>query len=165
MLNPRFTAARAVAEPLVILKTGSRAEQRKSAIHWIERVGLPPDSADRPALEFSGGERYRIAIARSLTLNPELMIFDESFSAMDAPVRRRILDLLMDLRSRYRLTYIFISHDLGLLAQWCHEVIVMYQGRIVETAPVETLLTAPIHLHATELVNAIPRFPAGWLVR
>jgi peptide/nickel transport system ATP-binding protein len=162
-LNPRFTVARAVAEPLAILKEGSRREQKQAAIRWMERVGLPADAADRPTLELSGGQRYRIAIARSLTLNPELMIFDESFSALDGPVENLILELLMELRRSHHLTYLFISHDLGLLARWCHEVLVMYRGRIVEAAPIDRLLMAPVHPHSRELVEAIPRFPADWL--
>jgi ABC-type dipeptide/oligopeptide/nickel transport system ATPase subunit len=162
-LNPRFTVARAVAEPLAILKEGSRREQKQTAIRWMERVGLPADAADRPTLELSGGQRYRIAIARSLTLNPELMIFDESFSALDGPVENLILELLMELRRSHHLTYLFISHDLGLLARWCHEVLVMYRGRIVEAAPIDRLLMAPVHPHSRELVEAIPRFPADWL--
>jgi peptide/nickel transport system ATP-binding protein len=90
------------------------------------------------------------------------MIFDESLSALDAPVRRRIIELLCDIQSSQRLTYILISHDLGLLASCCQEILVMHQGRLVEAAVVHKLLTEPVHHHTRELVAAIPGYPAEW---
>jgi peptide/nickel transport system ATP-binding protein len=162
-INPRFTAALAISEPLKIAGIGDRADRKHDAIYWMEQVGLPADAADRPALEFSGGERQRLVIARALSLNPEVIIFDEAFSALDLPVQARILDLLTKLRASYNLTYVFISHDLTLLARICSEAAVMYHGRIVEMTSMGRLLSAPVHFHSKDLVGAIPCLPPDWL--
>jgi peptide/nickel transport system ATP-binding protein len=161
-LNPRFSAADAVAEPLRI--GGMRpAERRRLAMRWIAEVGLPAESADRPALEFSGGQRQRLGIARALTLRPEVIVFDEAFSALDLPVQSRILELLQRLRHTYGLTYVFISHDLTLLARVCTDVAVLYGGTIVERASTRTLLASPAHPYSKELVEAMPHSPIGTL--
>jgi ABC-type glutathione transport system ATPase component len=162
-LNPRFTGVSAVAEPLAIAGLGNPASRAEQALHWIEEVGLAPEAASRPALEFSGGQRQRLAIARALTLHPEVIVFDEALSALDPPVQNRILELLAKLRSSYNLSYVFISHDLTLLAKICRDVAVMYRGRVVERAPMETFIAAPAHPYSKQLVQAIPRLPPGFM--
>jgi ABC-type glutathione transport system ATPase component len=162
-INPRFTAASAVAEPLKIAGMRSRQERNERAIHWMAQVGLKRPAADRPALELSGGERQRLAIARALIANPEVIIFDESFSALDLPVATRILTLLDRLRDPGNLTYLFIGHNLALLARICQDVAVMYEGRIVDRESMQNFLTRPTHAYSRELVRAIPRLPPGWL--
>ena len=132
-------------------------------MRWIQEVGLPGDLAERPALELSGGQRQRIAIARALTLNPEMIVFDEAFSGLDLPVQAHILELLRTLRSQYNLTYIFVSHDLSLVARICNDVAVMYGGRIVEKASVEEFLASPVHDYSQKLVQAIPRLTSEYL--
>jgi peptide/nickel transport system ATP-binding protein len=162
-INPRFTAVSAVAEPLKIAGVRSGQKRNERAIHWMEQVGLKRAAADRPALELSGGERQRLAIARALIVNPEVIIFDESFSALDRPVATRILTLLERLQDSCNLTYLFIGHDLTLLARICREVAVMYDGRIVERESMRNFLAGPAHAYSRELVRAIPRLPPGWL--
>ncbi len=158
-LNPRFTAARAVAEPLEIAGVGTVASRRAQAVRWMEMLGLDPAAADRPALEFSGGQRQRLAIARALIGDPDFIIFDESFSALDMPLRTRTLDLLRALHAKRRSGYLLISHDLSLLAKACDEIAVMYCGRIVEMAQPEQLISNPVHEYSRKLVRAIPRLP------
>jgi ABC-type glutathione transport system ATPase component len=162
-INPRLTAARAVSEPLEIRGVGTPKEHKKRAIYWLEQVGLPGAVADRPALELSGGERQRLAIARVLISSPEVVIFDESFSALDLPVATRLLAMLDRLRASDGLTYLFVGHDLCLTPAICSEVAVMYKARIVEKRHMQDLLSAPEHPYSRKLVQAIPRFPPGWL--
>jgi ABC-type glutathione transport system ATPase component len=131
------------------------------AIYWLEQVGLSAAAA-RPAGELSGGERQRLAIARSLITIPQVIIFDESFSALDLPLASRILSLLDRLRAAYGFTYLLIGHDLTQLSRICTDVAVMYGGRIVEREPMHHLLLAPAHAYSRELVQAVPRFPEDW---
>ena len=156
-LNPRFGAARAIAEPLAVAGIGTAASRRSQALYWMEALGLEIAAADRPVLEFSGGQRQRLTIARALTGNPELVIFDESFSALDLPLRAQTLDLLRALHEKQRCDYLLISHDLSLLAPICDEIAVMYRGRIVEIARAAELLSNPAHEYSRKLVQAIPR--------
>ena len=161
-INPRFTASEAVSEPLRIGRRGNARERQDWAIYWMERVGLQPGMASRPALELSGGERQRLAIARALIVTPEVIIFDESFSALDPPLTARLLKILARLRESHNLTYLIAGHDLNLLAQISTEVAVMCAGRIVERRPMEDFLGNPVHEHSKQLVRAMPRLPAGW---
>jgi ABC-type dipeptide/oligopeptide/nickel transport system ATPase subunit len=144
-LNPRFTAEEALEEPLLILKRGSRAGRRAKAREWLEAVGLPEDSARKPALAFSGGERQRLAIARALIVEPELLILDESFSGLDLLLQAQMTALLADLRRRLSLTCILISHDLALAARVADEIRVMSHG---------VLLDDPADPRARELFEA-----------
>jgi ABC-type glutathione transport system ATPase component len=161
-LNPHFTAAAAVSEPLKIAGIGTPAQRKMQAVRWMGEVHLLPEMADRPALEFSGGERQRLAIARALIVNPELVVFDEAFSALDNFVQRHLIGLLHELRRAHNFTCVLVSHDLSFLARICQTVAVMNQGRIVERTSMEALLSSPRHPYSQELVRAIPRFPSGY---
>jgi ABC-type glutathione transport system ATPase component len=160
-INPRFTADAAVSEPLTIAGIGNRRERREAALYWMGQLGLPAEYAERPALRLSGGERQRLAIARALISSPEVIIFDESFSALDLPLARRVLAVLANLRQSQNLTCLFIGHDLTMLARICSEVAVMYAGRIVERESMQTFLQSPAHRYSRELVRAIPRLLPG----
>jgi peptide/nickel transport system ATP-binding protein len=153
-LNPRFTAEEIVREPLEIGRRGTREWRRKAAAEWLETVGIARAAAGRPALAFSGGERQRLAIARALAAEPELLIVDESLSGLDVMLQAQIGGLLADLRRRLKLTSILITHDLGLAARLADEIAVMDAGEIVEQAPVAEVMAAARHPRTRELVEA-----------
>jgi len=153
-LNPRFTAAQIVTEPLLIRGIGTARTRRQRASELMETVGLPGQAFDKPALEFSGGERQRLAIARSLALEPKLLILDESFSGLDLSVQAQVSALLLDLQKRRGLTYILIAHDLALVWRLAGEIAVMDQGSMVEYAAVADLLARPQHPRTKELLDA-----------
>ncbi|MGA3095974.1 MAG: dipeptide/oligopeptide/nickel ABC transporter ATP-binding protein [Bryobacteraceae bacterium] len=162
-LNPRFTAEEIVSEPLRIQNRGTRAERRRMAFELMELVGLPPGAAHRKALESSGGERQRLAIARGLALSPSLLILDESLSGLDLSIQAQILNLLVDLQERRGLTSILISHDLGVVAQIADEIAVMDAGTIVEHGAAVELLARPRHARTRELLDAAALLaPGGW---
>ncbi|MDR3701541.1 MAG: ABC transporter ATP-binding protein [Candidatus Sulfopaludibacter sp.] len=152
--NPRFTAGEAVAEPLAIQKRGNRAMRWEAARRAMDRVGLPMHAAARPVMEFSGGEHQRLAIARALTLEPALLILDESLSALDTSAQCQVLDLLRALQAELDLTYILISHDLALVERMAGEIAVMDEGRMVEHRPSWELVAAPRHATTQRLVQA-----------
>jgi len=153
-LNPRFTAAEIVSEPLVVQRRGNRADQRRMAAKWMERAGLDPGSLDRRALEFSGGERQRLAIARALILEPALVILDESFAGLDLSVQGQIARLIGELRRDRGLTCILITHDLALAAAMADEIAVMDAGRIVESGRASLLVAHPRQARTRELLDA-----------
>lgn len=152
--NPRFTAGEALSEPLVIQKRGGREARREIVCRALERVGLRPEAAAKPVMEFSGGEHQRLAIARALTLQPKLLILDESLSALDEAAQGQILRLLCDLQRELGLTYILIAHDLALAERVADEIAVMDDGRLVEHGPAARLLAAPRHPRTQELLQA-----------
>ena len=154
--NPRFSAAEIIAEPLVIQRRGSDGKRRKRALELMEQTGLPVEAAGRLASEFSGGQRQRLAIARALTLEPKCLILDEALSGLDLPIQRQIVRLLLELQARASLTYLFISHDLGLMAQIADKVAVMHQGKIVEERTPADLFSKPQHAHTQALLAAMP---------
>jgi len=155
-LDPRFTIARSLMEPMVVHGAASRAERRQRATALLALVGLDPAAAGRYPHEFSGGQRQRIGIARAIALEPRLLVLDEPVSALDVSIQSQILNLLQDLKARLGLTYLFISHDLGVVQAVADQVAVMYLGRIVEQAPVERLFASPSHPYTQALLAAVP---------
>jgi ABC-type oligopeptide transport system ATPase subunit len=155
-LNPRMRIGDIVEEPLIIHKTGPKAARRARVVELLELVGLDATQLSRYPHQFSGGQRQRIGIARALALNPSLVIADEPVSALDVSVQAQVVNLLMDLQQRLKLTYVFIAHDLRLVRHVCSRVAVMYLGRIVETGATESLFAAPAHPYTRALLSAIP---------
>jgi peptide/nickel transport system ATP-binding protein len=155
-LNPRMRVGDIVEEPLVIHRTGAKAERRKRVAELFDLVGLDATQLARYPHQFSGGQRQRIGLARALALNPSLVIADEPVSALDVSVQAQVINLLMDLQQRLKLTYLFIAHDLRLVRHICSRVAVMYLGRIVEMGPTEALFAAPAHPYTRALLSAIP---------
>jgi oligopeptide transport system ATP-binding protein len=155
-LNPRMRVGAIVEEPLIIHKTGARSTRRARVAELFELVGLDPTQLSRYPHQFSGGQRQRIGLARALALNPSLIIADEPVSALDVSVQAQVINLLMDLQERLKLTYLFIAHDLRLVRHICSRVAVMYLGRIVEMGPTERLFHAPAHPYTRALLSAIP---------
>ncbi|MBP9787307.1 MAG: ABC transporter ATP-binding protein [Acinetobacter sp.] len=157
-LNPRFTIGQILLEPMRIHGIGQNdAERKKMALELLERVSLPVQAYDRYPHEFSGGQRQRIAIARCLTLKPEILICDESVSALDVSVQAQVLNLLQDLQDEFGLSYIFISHDLSVVKYISDQVMVMNQGELVEIANSDELYLHPQHEYTKKLLNAIPQ--------
>ena len=155
-LNPRMRVGDIVEEPLVIHKTGVKRERRKRVEELFALVGLDPSQLARYPHQFSGGQRQRIGLARALALNPSLVIADEPVSALDVSVQAQVVNLLMELQERLKLTYLFIAHDLRLVRHICSRVAVMYRGRIVELGTAQALFDAPAHPYTRALLSAIP---------
>jgi peptide/nickel transport system ATP-binding protein/oligopeptide transport system ATP-binding protein len=155
-LNPRMRVGDIVEEPLIIHRTGAKAERRQRVEELFQLVGLDPSQLPRYPHQFSGGQRQRIGLARALALNPSLIIADEPVSALDVSVQAQVINLLMELQDRLKLTYLFIAHDLRLVRHICSRVAVMYRGRIVEMGTAEALFAAPAHPYTRALLSAIP---------
>ena len=155
-LNPRMRVGDIVEEPLVIHRLGSKQERRARVVELFELVGLERDHLPRYPHEFSGGQRQRIGIARAIALNPALIIADEAVSALDVSIQAQVVALLMDLKARLKLTYLFIAHDLRLVEHICSRVAVMYLGRIVEMGDTSALFARPTHPYTRALLSAIP---------
>ena len=155
-LNPRRTIGQALTEPLGVHGLARSRAARDRAIALLEEVGLPPSAYDRRPHEFSGGQRQRVGIARALSVEPELIVADEPVSALDVSVQAQVLLLLKDLQARRGLTFVFVSHDLGVIRWFCARVAVMYLGRIVEDGPVARVFGAPRHPYSRMLRDASP---------
>jgi len=155
-LNPRRTIGQALTEPLGVHGLARGRAARDRAIALLEEVGLPPSAYDRRPHEFSGGQRQRVGIARALSVEPELIVADEPVSALDVSVQAQVLLLLKDLQTRRGLTFVFVSHDLGVIRWFCARVAVMYLGRIVEDGPVARVFGAPRHPYSRMLRDASP---------
>ncbi|HUG59183.1 MAG TPA: oligopeptide/dipeptide ABC transporter ATP-binding protein [Candidimonas sp.] len=154
-LNPRRSVASIVSFPLEVHRLGTATERRKKALDMMERVGLPARHADSTPGQLSGGQRQRVAIARALVMNPEIVICDEPTSALDVSVQAQILNLLMDLRHEFNLTYVFISHNLAVVEHIASHVAVMYLGRIVEFSRTDTLFHQPRHPYTKALLASV----------
>src|SRR5471030_117953 len=157
-LNPRFTVGQILLEPMRIHKIGADDAGRVAAAYsLLEKVGLPAHAFHRYPHEFSGGQRQRIAIARCLTMKPEILVCDESVSALDVSVQAQVLNLLQDLQDEFGLSYIFISHDLSVVKYIADQVMVMHQGRVVEIGNSDDIYRHPSHPYTRTLLSAIPR--------
>jgi len=160
-LDPRQTVERIVTEPLQAQGQTSRAEQREQAAQVLSQVGLRTNDLGKYPHEFSGGQRQRIAIARALITRPRLIVADEPVSALDVSVQAQVLNLMQDLQQQFGITYMLISHDLAVVNHLCDEVVVLYQGRIVERgAPAELFRNAQ-HPYTQSLVGAVPQVQPG----
>ena len=155
-LNPRHTIESILTAPLYVHGIGDRAERRKRVAAIIERVGLPLSALSRYPHEFSGGQRQRIGIARALILGPDLVICDEPVSALDLSIQAQILNLLVEMKREFNLSYLFISHDLSVIRYFADRVLVMYLGRIVESGTGADLWARPLHPYTRALIQAIP---------
>lgn len=153
-LNPRRRAGDQIREPLDLLDIGTRSERDDRVRKLLGEVGLPPQAADLFPHQFSGGQRQRLCIARALAPSPDLIVCDEAVSALDVAIQAQVLNLLKRLQRERGLTYIFISHDLGVIQQFCDEIAVMYLGKIVEQAPVARLFAEPRHPYTWSLIAA-----------
>ncbi|MGB2098870.1 MAG: oligopeptide/dipeptide ABC transporter ATP-binding protein, partial [Candidatus Puniceispirillaceae bacterium] len=136
-------------------------EKRAFATEMLQRVGLDPDTLERYPHQFSGGQRQRVGIARALAVSPEFLVCDESIAALDVSIQAQIINLFVDLKDKFDLTYLFISHDIGVIEHISDRVIVMYLGRIVETAPIETFVKQPNHPYTQALLTGVPRLEVG----
>jgi peptide/nickel transport system ATP-binding protein len=155
-LNPRMTLLDLVGEPLLVHGMKSRREREERVADLLRRVGLRPEYMRRFPHAFSGGERQRIGIARALALHPRLVVADEPVSALDVSVQAQILNLLLDLQAEFRLTYLFVAHDLSVVRHISDRVAVMYVGQMVELAETERIFTAPKHPYTSALLSAVP---------
>jgi peptide/nickel transport system ATP-binding protein len=157
-LNPRFTVGQILLEPMRIHRIEADDKARIARAYWLlEKVGLPAQAFHRYPHEFSGGQRQRIAIARCLTMKPEILVCDESVSALDVSVQAQVLNLLQDLQDEFGLSYIFISHDLSVVKYISDQVMVMHGGQVVEMANADELYRNPVHPYTRTLLGAIPR--------
>jgi oligopeptide/dipeptide ABC transporter ATP-binding protein len=160
-LNPRMTVGRIIGEPILAHRLLPVAEVSGRVRALLDMVGLQGEHAERYPHELSGGQRQRVGIARALGLGPRLIVADEAVSALDVSVRAQILNLLVDLREKLRLSYLFVSHDLGVIRFISHRVAVMYLGRLAEVAPTGAIFRRPLHPYTQALLAAIPTVGDG----
>ena len=155
-LNPRMTVGSIIEEGMNIHKIGNPRERSAMVMDLLQKVGLQNDAMNRFPHEFSGGQRQRIGIARALAMNPKLMIADEAVSALDVSIRSQIINLMVDLKNEFHLTYLFISHDLSIIKHLCDRIMVMYLGKTVEIASRYDLFKTPLHPYTVALISAVP---------
>lgn len=155
-MNPRLRIRNIVGEPLIVHEQFKRKDLQEKVSNVLKQVGLDSECMNRYPHEFSGGQRQRIAIARSIALNPELIVCDEPVSSLDVSIRSQILNLIKQLQQQFKLTYLFISHDLAVVRHISDQVAVMYLGRILEIADRNAIYKYPLHPYTQGLLNAIP---------
>lgn len=156
-LNPRLCVGKSIGEPLKINSAGLSRKDVQAAVEAVlQEVGLEKEYYHRYPHEFSGGQRQRIAIARAIITHPEILVCDEAVSALDASHQAQVLNLLLDLKEKYNLSYLFISHNLQVISFMCDEIMVMYAGEIIEQAPRETLFKNPLHPYTKALIASAP---------
>jgi peptide/nickel transport system ATP-binding protein len=159
-LNPRLRVLDLVGEAPVVHGLVPAAQRREWVAEQLRRVGLDPSLVDRFPHQFSGGQRARVGIARALAVGPRFLICDEAVAALDVSIQAQVLNLFMELREALGLTYLFISHDLGVVRHLCDRVVIMYLGRVVETAPATEFFASPNHPYAHALLAEVPRLEA-----
>ena len=164
-LDPRMTIAALLEQPFKVHGLLKPSERKEKLEQLIQLVGLKPYHLNRYPHEFSGGQRQRISIARAIALEPQMIIADEAVSALDVSIQAQILNLMKDLQARMGLTYLFISHDMGVIEHMCDEIAVMYLGKIVEKAPKEMFFAEPKHPYTQALLEAIPQVGKGKRMR
>ncbi|RJS59348.1 dipeptide ABC transporter ATP-binding protein [Bacillus sp. PK3_68] len=155
-LNPRKRIGKTLEEPLVIHSIGNKKERTEKVMEILNQVGLQVDHYYRHPHEFSGGQRQRIGLARALVVNPKIIIADEPVSALDVSIQSQIINLLQKLQEEMKLTYLFIAHDISVVRHICDRIGVMYLGRIVEEAPVDSIFASPLHPYTQALLSAAP---------
>jgi oligopeptide/dipeptide ABC transporter ATP-binding protein len=155
-LNPRLSVGAIVGEPLANYRIAAGSELKDRVIAILAKVGLRADAMERYPHEFSGGQRQRIGIARALAVNPRLIICDEPVSALDVSVQAQVVNLLKDLQKEFRLSYLFVAHDLAVVENISHRIAVMYLGKIVELTDRRSLFSAPLHPYTEALLSAVP---------
>jgi peptide/nickel transport system ATP-binding protein len=155
-LNPKKRVIDIIAEPLRNFEKLSPLEERKRIDELLDIVGLTPDNAIKYPHEFSGGQRQRIGIARAMALNPKLIIADEPVSALDLSVQAQVLNFMKDIQKKFKLSYLFISHDLGVVEHMCTSIAIMHKGRFVEAGIKDEIYRNPTHIYTKKLIAAIP---------
>jgi oligopeptide/dipeptide ABC transporter ATP-binding protein len=155
-LNPRKRVGSIIGDPMKIHKTASQRDRRKRVQELLETVGLSPEHYNRFPHEFSGGQRQRIGVARALALRPKLIVADEPVSALDVSIQAQMINLLEELQNDFKLTYVFIAHDLGVVRHVSDRIAVMYLGKLVELSPAEELYSRPIMPYTEALLSAVP---------
>ena len=160
-LNPRMTVSKIITEPLKIHTKMNKDEIQNRLDELLSIVGLLPEYASRYPHEFSGGQRQRIGIARALALNPKFIILDEPVSALDVSIQGQVVNLLKDLQEEYGISYLFVAHDLAVVENMSHRIIVMYLGKIVEENITKELYSKPLHPYTESLLSSIPKFNEG----
>lgn len=158
-LNPQMSIGRAIEDPLIIHQIGSAKERKKRVAELLEIVDLGQEFMNAFPYEFSGGQQQRVGIARALALNPKFIVCDEPVSALDVSIQAQVIALLVELREKFKLTYLFIAHDLGVIRYISDRIAVMYLGQIVQLGPKEEVFKIPVHPYTQALISSVPKIP------